>query len=201
MAWDEFHTHLGEAPRYAWSRKGCSAEVIQTGQKVATFTIMACIQSINKQGVISCEVIKNKKKKIKDEKTGKEKIKKGTDALDFYNCFENTNLSTNKKYYLLLDNAPIHSTTDKLIELGLSIEKLAEQKNITLVYLPKNAPQINPVELCNGFIENYIESKQPRTEEELRKVVKEAVDFLNQKDLTKYFRRCRDFFYVVKNGK
>jgi transposase len=127
--------------------------------------------------------------------------KKGTDALCFYNYFKNINPSTNEKHYLLLDNAPIHRTTKELRELGLSIEELATEKNIILVYLPKYAPQINPVELCNGFIENCIESKQHQTEEELRKVVKEAVDFLNQKDLTKYFRYCRDFFYVVKNGK
>jgi|ERR1700722_1553052 transposase len=184
LAWDEFHTHLGEAPQYAWSRKGCPAEIIQTGQKIATYTVMVCIQNINKQGIISCEVIKNGKKKIKDEKTGKEKIKKGTNALDFYNCFKNINLPTNEKYYLLLDNAPIHSTTDKLRELGLSIEELADQKNVILVYFPKYAPQINPVELCICFIKNYIKSNQPRTEEKLREVIKEAVAFLNQKDLS-----------------
>jgi hypothetical protein len=185
LALDEFPTHLGEAPQYAWSREGCPAEIIQTGQKVATFTVIVCIQNINKQGIIKCEVIKNKRK-IKDEKTGKERIKKGTDAIDFYNFLKNIELSTSEKYYLLLDNASIHYTTDKLIELGLSIEELAVQKNITLVYFPKYAPQINPVELCNGFIKNRIKSEKPQNEGALRKVVKEAVVFLNQKDyLTK----------------
>src|SRR6185369_3411888 len=122
-----------------------------------------------------CEVIKNKKKKIKDEKNGKAKVKKGTNALDFYNYFKNINLSANEKYYLLLDNASIHSTTDKLRKLGLSIEELASQKSISLVYLPKYASQINPVELCNNFIKGCIRSEQPQTEEALRKVIKEAV--------------------------
>jgi len=63
---------------------------------------------------------------------------------------------------------------------------LAVQKNIVPVYFPKYAPQINPVELCNGFIKNRIKSEKPQNEGALRKVVKEAVDFLNQKDyLTK----------------
>src|SRR5215212_1671080 len=43
LAVDEFPTHLGEIPQYAWSRKGCSAEIIQTGQKVTTFTVIVCI--------------------------------------------------------------------------------------------------------------------------------------------------------------
>ena len=59
----------------------------------------------------------------KDKKTGKVRIKKGIDALDFYNCLKNTNLPTNEKYYLLLDNAYIHSTTKKLMKLGLSMEE------------------------------------------------------------------------------
>jgi DDE superfamily endonuclease len=185
--------YLGEAPQYAWSRKGCSAEVIQTGQKVATFTVIVCIQNTNKKGVISCEVIKNEK--------SKKRKKKGTNALRFYNYFKNINPSTNEKYYLLLDNAKIHYTTKELMGLGLSIEELATEKNIILVYLPRYAPQINPVELCIHFIRNRIKSEQPKTEEALRKVIKETIDFLNQKDLTEYFRHCRNFFYVVKNGK
>jgi transposase len=202
LALDEFPTHLGEAPQYAWSREGCPAEIIQTGQKVATYTVMVCIQNIDKQGVISCKPIKNEKKKIKDEKTRKVRIKKGTDAVDFYNFLKNIELPTNKKHYLLLDNASIHSTTDKLRELGLSIEELSVQKNIVLVYFPKYAPQINPVELCNNFIRGRIKSEQPKTEEALKKVIKEAVNFLNnKKDLSQNFRHCRDFFYVVKNGK
>lgn len=193
LALDEFPTHLGEAPQYAWSRKGCSAEVIQTGQKVATFTVIVCIQNINKQGIISCEVIKNEK--------NKERKKKGTNALHFYNYLKSINLPTNEKYYLLLDNASIHRTTKELRELGLSIEELVAQKNIVLVYFPKCVPQIDPVELCNNFIRGRIKSEQPRTEETLRKVIKEAVDLLNQKDLTEYFRHCQNYFYVVKNGK
>ena len=136
---------------------------------------------------------------IKNERTKK---KKGTSALDFYNYLKDINLHTNEKYYLLLDNAPVHRTTKKLRELGLSIEELADQKNIILVYLPKFAPQINPVELCINFIRNRIRSEPTKTEEALKRVIKEAVGLLNnQKDLTEWFRHCRNYFYVVKNGK
>ncbi|CAG8635701.1 6561_t:CDS:2, partial [Scutellospora calospora] len=140
---------------------------------------------------------------FKKEKGKKNKIKKGTDAIDFYNFLKDIELPDNEMYHALLDNSKIHSAPDKLKKAGLlSMEELALQKNIILVYLPRYAPQLNPAELCINFIRNRIESNKPQTEEELKKVVEEAVDLLNKLDLTKSFQHCRDYFFVLlKNGK
>jgi DDE superfamily endonuclease len=148
---DEFSTHLGEAPRVAWSRKGCPAIVKQKGKKGSNYTLILCVRNISKKAVVGYKPIKNVKKKIKDEKTGKEKIKKGTDAVDFYNFLKDLELPTlpaNEQYYLLMDNSKIHKTSKELEKSGLSMEELARQKNIVLVKLPRYTPQLSTVELC-----------------------------------------------------
>jgi bifunctional pyridoxal-dependent enzyme with beta-cystathionase and maltose regulon repressor activities len=68
--------------------------------------------------------------------------------LGFYNFLKSIKLPTSEQYCLLLDNSKIHYTTEKLKELGLSIERLVAEKNIILKYLPAYAPMINPAELC-----------------------------------------------------
>lgn len=202
MALDEFGVNLGETSRYAYARKGCRAIISRKGQKGFNNTVILCVRNIDKQAVVNYKPIKNEKKKIKDEKTGKIRIKKGTDTIDFYNFLKNIELPTNEKYYLLLDNSPIHEPPNKrpskiLREEGLlSMEELAIQKNIILKYLPSYAPMINPAELCINFIKGHVRKKQFWNEEELIKTIEEAIALLNQKDLTKYFLRCRDYFKI-----
>jgi transposase len=200
LAMDEFGTNLGEAPRYAYSRRGLRAIVPRPGKRGSNHTLFLCVRYVEKQAVVSYKLIKNEKKKIKDEKTGKERIKKGTDALDFYNFLKDIELPTNETYYLLLDNSKIHYTTDRLRELGLSIEELARQKNIILVYLPSSSPQINPTELCFNTARHLTEKFQSRSDEELNINVVKIINILNQKNLTEYFRHCRDYFSFDKNG-
>jgi DDE superfamily endonuclease len=166
LAVDEFGVNLGETSRYAYARKGCRAIISRKGQKGFNHTFILCVRNIGNLPIVNYEIIKNERKKIKDEKTGKERIKKGTDTIDFYNFLKNINLPTNEKYYLLLDNSPIHDPPNKrpskiLKEADLlNIDELAVQKNIILVYLPAYAPMINPAELCINFIKGYVRGKR-----------------------------------------
>ena len=186
---DECGFNLGEAPRYAWSRKGLRAVVPRTGQRGLNYTLILCIQNINNQGVVSYKLIENVKKK------------KGTNALDFYNFLKDIELPANEKYYLLLDNSRIHKTSKELMSLGLSIEELARQKNVVLVYLPPYSPELNPAEKCFNNIRHNIEKNQSRTYEELRLAVDEEIVKLQQQDLTKYFQSCFDYFKsILKSG-
>lgn len=186
LAMDECGFNLGEAPRYAWSRKGLRAVIPRPGQRGFNYTLILSIQNINKQAVVSYKLIEN-------ERGGK---KKGTDALDFYNFLKDIKLPTNEKYYLLLDNSRIHYTTKKLRELGLSIEELVVQKNIVLVYLPPYSPEINPAEKCFNNIRHNIEKSRPRTYEELKLVIDKEMVKLQQHNLTKYFQSCFDYFKI-----
>ncbi|CAG8723364.1 27326_t:CDS:2, partial [Racocetra persica] len=187
---DECGFNLGEAPRYAWSRKGLRAIVPRPGQRGFNYTLILCVRNVNKQAVISYKLIENKSQ-------GK---KKGTDALDFYNFLKEIELPTNELYHLLLDNARIHYTTKRLRELGLSIEELASQKNIVLVYLPPHSPELNPVEKCFNNIRHNIEKSRPRTYEELKLIVDKEIAKLQQQSLTKYFQKPKLTLTVSLNS-
>jgi hypothetical protein len=199
LALDECGFKLNEAPRYGYARQGFRANSRKPGQRREHYTLIICVRNINKQAVISYKLIKNEKKKTKDKKSDKEKIKKGTNALAFYNFLKDMELPTNEKYYLLLDNSPIHYTTKELEKLGLSIEELARQKNIILVYLPRYTPELNPAEEIFNVIKGYIRKFKPRTEEELKMSVEKVIAILNQQDLTNYFKDC--FNYSGKERK
>jgi len=152
LAIDEFGVNLGETSRYAYARKGCRAIISRKGQKGFNHTVILCVRNIESQTVVDYKIIKNER--------SKKRKKKGTDALDFYNFLKDIKLPTNDQYFLLLDNALIHYTTQKLRELGLSMEELAEQKKFILIYLPTYAPMLNPVELCINFIKGYVRGKR-----------------------------------------
>jgi transposase len=191
LAVDEFSVHLGEAPRYVWSRRGCPEAVPRKGRGV-NYTLILCVRNVEKQAVVSYKLIKNIK--------SKERKNKGTDAMDFYNFLKNIKLPTNEQYYLLLDNSRIHYTTKDLEELGLSMEELTSQKNFTLVYLPGYTPELNPIELCFNTVRHFIEELPTNTEEELKETIDKIINMINKKDLTKYFRHCQEFFSFDKNG-
>ena len=106
-------------------------------------------------------------------------------------------ISSEDKSYLILDNARIHYTTKKLRELGLSIEELAVQKNIILLYLPPHSPELNPTEKCFNNIRHNIEKSRPRTHEELKLVIDKEMASLQQQELDKYFRNCFDYFIKI----
>src|SRR5207248_8875403 len=98
--------------------------------------------------------------------------------------------------HILLDNAKIHHAVKSLIKAKrLPIKELATKKGITLVYLPARAPMIQPAELFINNIKNFIkkklrdfiEKKQPPTDEEIENIIKEAMEDLEKKDLTKHF--------------
>ncbi|KLL03170.1 MAG: transposase [Mycoplasmataceae bacterium CE_OT135] len=206
LAVDEFSVRPGETPRIAWSRRGCPAIVKQKGQRGVNHTLFLCVRNVEKGAVVSRKLFKNEKKKIKDKKTGKVRIKKGTDTTDFYDFLKNIELPTSEKYYLLLDNSSIHDPPNKrpskiLKEADLlSMEELAKQKNIELVYLPRYTPEINPIELCFNTTRHFIENLPTDTEEELEQSVDKIIDMINEKDLTKYFRHCQEFFSFGKSG-
>jgi transposase len=109
------------------------------------------------------------------------------DTKVFYDFFEGINFPNNDKNYLLLDNAGIHYGDKKRIKILKlpTIKEQAEKKNTELVYLVSYAPELNPVEKCFAFIKHYYRKARPQTFEELERVVKEAIEKLQQKDLRK----------------
>ena len=94
-----------------------------------------------------------------------------------------------------MDNAGIHYGNKKRIKvLKLpTIKEQAEKRNTELVYLVSYTPELNPAEKCFAFIKHYYRKARPTTFEELKRVVEEAIEKLQQKDLRKWFKSCFDY--------
>lgn len=177
LAIDECGFNLGAVPKYARANKGQRAVIKRTITKGFHYTLLLCVKNVNQQAIIHCRLTKEK-----------------VDAKFFYDFLEEINLSSNDKHYLLLDNARIHHAPNKRKELKLpSVQEQASKKNIELRHLTAYAPELNPVEKCFNFIKHYYRKARPTTFEELKRVVEETIEKLQQKDLRKWFKSCFDY--------
>lgn len=67
------------------------------------------------------------------------------------------------RYKFLQDNAPSHRA-------GATKEWLTNRK-VTLVNHPPQSPDLNPIEFVWNIMKDYVESKKPLNEQELRKYI------------------------------
>jgi len=130
------------------------------------------VQNVNQKAVIHYYLTKEKER---------------VNTKVFYDFFEGINFTSKNKNYLLLDNAGIHYGDKKRVKILKlpTIKEQAEKKNTKLVYLVSYAPELNPVEKCFAFIKHYYRKARPQIFEELEKVVEEAIEKLQKKDLRK----------------
>lgn len=178
LALDECSFHLNEAPRYAYSRKGLRATIWKPGNKGSNYTLILCIKNIKEKGIIHYQLIEG-----------------GVKSQNLHDFLEGINLPNDKGHYLWLDNAKVHHSTYACQKLGLpTVKEQLSRKKIHPRFLPSYTPQLNPVELCFNIIRQYVEKSRPRTFEELKKTIDEAINIINQKDLTKFFWHCLSSF-------
>jgi hypothetical protein len=200
---DEFGFYANEIHRFAYSRKGCRAKIIQLGEKGTRFNVILCVQNIAEQGEfkVSYKVIKSVK-----ENKDKKKKKKGTIAIDLHDFLLGVNFPNES--CILLDNAKIHHAIKSLIKAKrLPIKELAIKIEVILKYLPARAPMIQPAELfindIKGSIKrklkDFIGRKEPLTDEEVEDIIRQTMEDLRQGDLTKNFLHCRDKLNVKPN--
>jgi transposase len=174
---DECSFHLNEAPRRGYSKRGSRAISFRPGIKGPNITLILCIKIVKRQGVFAYELIKG-----------------GLETQNFYDFLNRLKLP-DKECYLFMDNLPVHRASQSCIDLNLlPINELLKSKRVIPIYLPAYTPQLNPVELCFNFLRQYIEKHQPRTIEELRYFIGEAMKELNKKDLRKYLKHCLRFY-------
>ena len=204
IAEDECAFYLNEAPRRAWGWKGERVISWRPGNIVERYTLMLCIRNIEKQGVISCKLVRHgTKEDTKDKKKDKKKIKKGTGAVEFHDFMLDvkSKLPINEDYQLLIDNAKIHKAIEVLKKANrLPIRELFSQININPLYLVAYCPQLNPVELVFNFLRKFVEDREPRTFERLKYVIEQGIKELQKEDMRKWFRHCLDYdFKNIKN--
>lgn len=76
-------------------------------------------------------------------------------------------------HLVLIDNASSH-TTDKL--------KVAE--NIVLIFLPANAPELNPIERFWKELKDWLSDYEPKTLTEARKLVSQGLQSFSEKAIS-----------------
>ena len=106
----------------------------------------------------------------------------------FADFLNNVKLPDEEKHYLLLDNIRFHHSN--------KVKELLTNKNIEPRYIVASNPYLNPVEEIFNVIKQYVRKQKPRTEEELRKLIGEKINKLEEGGLTRYFKNCLDFDFV-----
>ncbi|CEG82112.1 hypothetical protein RMATCC62417_16234 [Rhizopus microsporus] len=139
---DESVFHINLKRSMTWSKKGSPAVITVPKTRAKTTTILGAISA---QGLIKCSLRlpqppPNKKRK-RGEGVGC--VSKGT-VTGHYVSFLKATMDEMDQYphmkghYLVMDNAPIHTSTD--------IAKYVESRSYRCVYLPSYSPELNSIE-------------------------------------------------------
>lgn len=169
---DECGFKLNLVPRYGYSFKGMRAISQRPGNRGENHTLIFLSQVADGKKIIHSKLIEG-----------------GINSKIFHEFISSLELPTNEKYYLIMDNLPVHRATDSCRDLGLStIRELLASKNIEPIYLPPYSPELNPAERCFNIMRKDIESNQPRTKEALDSFIQKKVEnFFQKEDFNDYW--------------
>jgi transposase len=139
---DESAFHINLKRSMAWSKKGSPAVVTVPKTRAKTTTILGAISA---QGLIKCSLRLPQPPPIKKRKRGEDvgRVSKGT-VTGHYVSFLKATMDEMDQYphmkghYLVMDNAPIHTSVD--------IAKYVESRGYRCIYLPPYSPELNPIE-------------------------------------------------------
>jgi transposase len=83
---------------------------------------------------------------------------------------------------VVMDRLPAHRVA--------SIEPLIQARGAQLQLLPPYSPDLNPIEQCWAKIKTILRSLKPRTEDELLKAIKTALQSITDSDARAWFEYC-----------
>ncbi|KAG1179640.1 hypothetical protein G6F71_000853 [Rhizopus microsporus] len=173
---DESAFHINLKRGMAWSKKGTPAIVTIPTTKANATSILGAISAA---GLINVSL--RVPKRIKKRKLGRE-----TDGYSIgtvtghYLSFLKATLDEMDKYpemkghYLVMDNAPIHSSTD--------IGKYIHSRGYRYVYLPPYSPELNPIEQFWSVVKSKVKRNKFLERETLMTRISEACDSLYLSD-------------------
>lgn len=174
LSTDESGFPLNLARKKAWGPMG--KKITRFNKHYATnYTLLLMIRNTDKGGIIHWDLFKG-----------------AVNTEIFTNFINNIELPTDEKYYLLLDKLPVHETK--------KVEKALENKNVEPRFIVAANPWINPTELVFHVIKDHVKKYEPRTEKDLRRIIDEKVNKLQEEGMTKYFKDCLDFDFILKSG-
>jgi len=174
LSTDESGFPLNLARKKAWGPKGKKITRFKT-HYATNYTLLLLIRNTDKGGIIHWELFKG-----------------AVNAEIFVNFINNFKLPTDERYNLLIDKLKVHEAK--------KVEKALKNKNIEPRFIVAANPWLNPVEEVFHVIKKYVESQEPRTYEDLKKFISEKINELQEKGLTKYFKDCLDFDFILKSG-
>ncbi|KAG1383416.1 hypothetical protein G6F60_001870 [Rhizopus arrhizus] len=160
----------------AWSKKGSPAIVPIPTTKANATSILGAISATGLINV-SLRVPKRIKKRKLERETGG--YSTGTVTGHYLN-FVKATLDEMDKYpemkghYLVMDNAPIHSSTD--------IGKYIHSRGYKSVYLPPYSPELNPIEQFWSVVKSKFKRNKFLEKETLMTRISEACDSLYLSD-------------------
>jgi len=183
IALDECSFYPNQDPRFGYSLKGDRAIARKPGHKGEHYTLLFAIRNLKKNGVVYWKLVKG-----------------SVNWEIFYNFLEEINPIGNKKNYLIMDNALIHTAPKKRKEAGIpSVEEQMLRKNIEVRFITRYAPMLNPAELVFNTLRQQTEKQRPRSYEELKSAIEKAVEeVLNEEDLSKRFWHCVNYSFDGK---
>ncbi|KAG1426527.1 hypothetical protein G6F58_001440 [Rhizopus delemar] len=188
---DESTFHINLKRSMAWSRKGAPAVVTVPKTRATTTTILGAISA---EGLIKCslrlpQLTSNKKRKRGD---GVGHVSKGT-VTGHYVSFLKATMDEMDQYphmkghYLVMDNAPIHTSED--------IAKYIESRGYHCVYLPSYSPELNPIEQFWSVVKSKVKRNKFLEKETLMTRISEASNSLRLGDfkgIVSHSHKCLD---------
>ncbi|KAG0776658.1 hypothetical protein G6F22_012420 [Rhizopus arrhizus] len=177
---DESAFHINLKRGMAWSKKGTPVIVTVPTTKANTTSILGAISATSLINV-SLRVPKRIKKRKLGSETNAYSI--GT-VTGHYLSFLKATLDEMDKYpemkrhYLVMDNAPIHSSTD--------IGKYIHSRGYRYAYLPPYSPELNPIEQFWSVVKSKVKRNKFLEKESLMTRIGEACDSLYLSDFKSF---------------
>ncbi|KAG1135159.1 hypothetical protein G6F37_012923 [Rhizopus arrhizus] len=193
---DESAFHINLKRSMAWSRKGTPAVVTVPKTRATTMTILGAISA---EGLIKCslrlpQLPYNKKRKRGD---GVGQTSKGTVTGHYISFLKATmdemdHYPHMKGHYLVMDNAPIHTSDN--------IAKYVVSRGYRYAYLPPYSPELNPIEQVWSVVKSKVKRNKFLEKETLMTRISEASSSLKLSDFKGIVKHSYKSLDKCRNG-
>ena len=184
---DESPFHINMKRTRGWSKIGTPAIVTVPTTTAKTTTVLGAISA---SGLIKASVRIPRPNKKRKAGQGSELLSTGTVTGHYISVLKET-LDEMDKYpqmkghYLIMDNAPIHTSTD--------IAKYIEYRGYRYGYLPPYSPELNPIEQFWSVANSKMKRQRFLQQETLTTRIREACNKVRPSDFigfVSYSHRC-----------
>lgn len=203
---DESAFDINMRPPGGWSIKGTPAIVITPTTRAVSHTVLGAISA---KYVVSMELrnpqehtfkrlkIDSSNRKRKAPSKPKKPASKGTVTGHYMNFIQKTMdemdcIPEMKGYYIVMDNAPIHTSNE--------IDTMVTERGYKCIYLPPYSPELNPIEQFWSIVKNKVKRSQFQTKEDLSTRITEACNNVPPEHLRAFVQHSVNIFEDCLKG-